>query len=334
MTDTADMGQGGQRVPCPECAELILPAAKVCRFCGFKIASRDISAIAVEAAPAAIRQPAVRRPRGHRLNPVIQPPRLKKTVGIRPQLIISGFFVLFSLVVIIICTFFSKSVGYYSYFYPILQVGLTISLCLSVITIPVTFFWFLYELARHFDKQTPIEVAPGNDNTSPSDINAQVQLLPPPRDPQAMTFKGTILAIAVMLALTGVGVMLAMWDDARRRAASDAQLAAYRARQASEARKRAALKRPDIDPVSNRKSISPIGYTFDINGQSCKVMSEDSDGYQVIVYDGFNTFPMRMSREIVLRAWAPRQAQMYDLIDGLNAEMDADRARAQGGGGR
>ncbi len=212
MTETVDLNHGGQRVPCPECAELILPAAKVCRFCGFKIASRDISAIAVEAAPAAIRQPAVRRPRGHRLNSVIQPPRPKKTAGIRPQLIISGFFVLFSLVVIIICTFFSKSVGYYSYFYPILQVGLTISLCLSVITIPVTFFWFLYELARHFDKQTPIEVAPGNDNTSPSDINAQVQLLPPPLPPRSqqpsrgLSLPNGFIFIGVGLILTyGIG---------------------------------------------------------------------------------------------------------------------------------
>lgn len=27
----------GARVPCPQCAELVLPAAKVCRFCGHRL---------------------------------------------------------------------------------------------------------------------------------------------------------------------------------------------------------------------------------------------------------------------------------------------------------
>jgi len=30
-----------QRIPCPECAELIMPAAQKCRFCGADLTNRD-----------------------------------------------------------------------------------------------------------------------------------------------------------------------------------------------------------------------------------------------------------------------------------------------------
>jgi hypothetical protein len=37
----ASRPQAEQRVPCPYCAELILPGAKICRFCGRELPARS-----------------------------------------------------------------------------------------------------------------------------------------------------------------------------------------------------------------------------------------------------------------------------------------------------
>lgn len=46
---------GGRRVPCPNCAEMILPDAKVCRFCGSAVQLRP-TAVHVGLADAGIKR--------------------------------------------------------------------------------------------------------------------------------------------------------------------------------------------------------------------------------------------------------------------------------------
>lgn len=85
------------RVPCPDCAELILPQARLCRFCGCKLDEGAAPEPVAAAAAAVVRASTVRMPAGH------EPAPIRTPVAVPPWLLIVGAVSVVLVLVLLIC---------------------------------------------------------------------------------------------------------------------------------------------------------------------------------------------------------------------------------------